>query len=44
MEGEGWRVSDEEAEIWGLGNYAVWKSGSGQAIISSSSGVLFWPD
>lgn len=25
MEGEGWRVSDEEAEIWQLGNYAIWK-------------------
>lgn len=41
MEGEGWRVSDEEAEICGLGNYTIWKRGSGQAIISSSS--LLWP-
>lgn len=34
-------VSGAEVEVRGLGNYAIWKSGSGQAIISSSS--LFWP-
>lgn len=41
MGAEGWRVWDEEAEKRGLGNYAIWKSGSGQAIISSSS-LFYW--
>lgn len=39
MEGEGWRVSDEEAEIWEIIQFG--SSGSGQVIISSSN--LFWP-
>lgn len=33
-------MSVEEAEIWGLQNYAIWESGSRQAIIRSSSFFL----